>query len=153
MGQIRYLVNRFDLLCSFRKRAIGIAIPANTRARRLSLLAKLLHHLAGAEGLHFAFIPINANRFAGHLRLPKGVRNHSHAGGHWHNLAHAWHIAGVRIIEALHLCAEHRSAGNHCGKHSSIFDVDAKNGFAIYFFWSIEPLCRRADQLERLGIL
>src|SRR5439155_9271509 len=33
MGEVRHLVNRFDLLCSLRERAIGIAIPAHTLAR------------------------------------------------------------------------------------------------------------------------
>src|SRR5207244_7748426 len=41
MGQIRHLVNRFDLLCSLGKRVIRITISAYTRAWRLSLLAKL----------------------------------------------------------------------------------------------------------------
>src|SRR5437667_165109 len=60
--------------------------------------------------MHLPFIPINAKRVACPFRLPKGVRNHSDAGGHCHDLAHAWHSAGVRIIEALHLCAKDRRA-------------------------------------------
>ena len=152
MGQVRHLVNRFDLLRSLRQRGIGVAVAAHTLARQLGLLPKVLHHLPRAEGMHLAFIPINADRVARHFRLPKRVRNHGHAGGHRRDLAHAWHIAGVRIVEALHLCAKDRSAGNDRDKHPWIFYVDPKNGFAIYLFRSVEPLYRCANQLERLRV-
>ena len=152
MGQVRHRVNRFDLLCSLRERAIGIAIPAHTLARQLGLLPKLLHHLGRTEGMHRAFIPINAKRVASPFRLPKGVRNHGHARGHSHDLAHARHIAGARVIKALYFCAKDGSAGNDCCKHPWILDVYPKDGFAIYLFRSIEPLDRCADQLERLWI-
>src|SRR5260370_26889633 len=96
------------------------------------------------------FVPINANWVAGHFRLPKGVRKHGHTGGHCRDLAHAWHIPAARVIEALHLCAKNRSAGNDRTEHSRILNVNPEDGLAVYLFRSIEPLYRCANQLERL---
>src|SRR5437879_7731450 len=75
----------------------------------------------------------------------------SHKEDHQHpRRTHAWHITGARVVEALHFCTKDRSACNYRGKHPWILDIDSKDGFAIYLFWSVEPLYRCANQLERL---
>ena len=99
------------------------------------LAPKLLHSMVRAEGMHLAFIPINANPPSrATFHLPEKVRNHSHAGRHCHDLTHAWHIAGRESHGRLfHLCAKDRSAGNRRGKHSSILTSIPKTALPFIF--------------------
>jgi hypothetical protein len=72
--EVRNLVDCLELLCGFYERGIGVTFMAHTLAGRLGLLAKLLYHPTGAEGMHRTPFLIYAKGVAGHLCLPAGAR-------------------------------------------------------------------------------
>ena len=130
----------------------GVAIVADALAGRLGLLAILLHHLSGAEAAHGAFIPFHPQRVARRLRLPEGICDHGHAGGHGGDLADSRQAASAGVIKSLHGGAEDGRARHHRGQHAGRLDVNSENGFAVGFFGGVQPLQRLADDFEILGI-
>ena len=67
-----------------------------------------------------------------------------------HDLAHALDGLGRRIVHALHATAEHRRLRKGRDLHARRPDVDAIDGRSVDLRRRVQPLGRRADELEIL---
>ena len=70
-----------------------------------------------------------------------------------HDLAHALDGLGGRVVDALQLTTEHRRLRQRGDLHAGRTRVDAIDRRAVDLGRRVEPLGRRADQLEVLRIL
>ena len=70
-----------------------------------------------------------------------------------HDLAHTLDGLGRRIVHALQAAAEHGRLRQRCDLHAGRTSVDAIDRRAVDLRRGVEPLGRRADQLEVFGLL
>ena len=69
-----------------------------------------------------------------------------------HDLAHALHRLGRGIVDALHAAAETGDCASVAIFTPGRPDIDAVDGRAVDLRRGVEPLGRRADQLEILRL-
>jgi len=151
MGQVRHLVNRFDLLRSLRQRGIGspsrrTLLPGNLACSRNCCIIWLVLK---------ACISPSSQSIADRVRAPLSLAKTSpqprpRRRAPRATFAHAWHIAGVRIVEALHLCAKDRSAGNDAISIPG-FLRRSQRRLCHLSFRSVEPPLTGVHQLDVLG--
>ena len=153
MREVGNFVNCFDLFRRVGQRGGSVSVVSHACSRRLNPLAKVLHHLAGIEALHAAFVPLDTKGIAPGFGLPESVGNYRNARGNGNHLPHSGYRTRARIVKALHLCPEDRRPGDDSRQHPRQLHVDAEFSLAVQLLRCVEPLDRPANQFESLRIL
>ena len=81
------------------------------------------------------------------------VGNHADRIVEMHDLVHAFDGQRLAVVDAFQLAAQHRTGGDGADLHARHLHIDAVDRRAVDLVGRVEPLGRRADQLEVLGIL
>ena len=98
-------------------------------------------------------VPFDHQRRQPFLRGPHMVGHDGDGVVEPHDLAHALDGLGRRIVHALHAAAEHRRLRQRRDLHARRPSVDAVDGRSVDLRRRVEPLGRRADELEILRLL
>ncbi len=148
MRQEWNLIDRLELGCGACHCLVGIADALRDRGRTKRCLLKFLRYVVGREISVLTVVPFD-------LQCRKALLGGAHVIGHDrdrvvepHDLAHALDGLCRRLIEALHASAGHRRLRERCDLHAGRARVDAIDRSAVDLCGGIEPLGRRADQLE-----
>ncbi len=149
----RDFVGGFDFLGSGGENGVGVTILARDgagffRGRQI----KFSNRIAGVGSVR-AFVPGDLQRAAAFHGGPGVIRDHGDAGRDLQDLFHAANRLCFRIVKALHLSAENRTA-----RHDGVLDIwqahiNAEACFAVYFRRCVEAFRGLADVLVVFRIL
>ena len=146
----RNLVDRLDLGDGARHGLVDIADVLRHRARLERRLFELADDRVGVELGVRAVVPFDLQGREPLLRRPHMVGHDRDGVVEPHDLAHALDGLGRRIVDALHATAEHRRLRQRRDLHARRPNVDAIDGRSVDLRRCVQPLGRRADELEIL---
>ena len=149
--QERNLIDCFELSGGGRDRAVGVAdvLRHSTRAKRR--LLELFGDIYRRNGCVRTIVPFDPQCFQAFLRGAHVIGNNRYGIVEPHDLAHALDSFRCGVIDALYAPAEHRRLRQCRDLHAGRARVDPIDCAAVDLARDIEPLGRRADQLELVG--
>ena len=152
MGEERQLVRRLDLGDCARHGLVDIAGVLRNRPRIERRLFELAHDVFCVQLGVGPVVPLDHKSRQPLCRRPHVVGHDGDGIVELHDLAHALDGLGRRIVHALHPTAEDRRLRKGRDLQARQLDVDAIDGRAVDFGRRVQPLRRRADELEVLRI-
>ena len=153
MGEEGELIDRVELGGRARQRGGDVAVIAHHHAFICRYLVHLGDDIGSGELGVRTFVPHDLQRGQALLGGAHIVGNHADRIVEMHDLVHAFDGQRRAVVDALQFAAQHRAGGDGADRHARHLHVDAVDRRAVDLLGRIEPLGRRADQLEVLGIL
>jgi hypothetical protein len=144
------MVGRLDLGDGARHGPVDIADVLRHRPGFERRLFELACDRIGRELGVRTVVPFDLQGREPFLRSPHMVGHDGNSVIEAHDLPHALHRLGRRIIHALHAPPEDGRLRERRDLHAGRPDVDAVNGRAVDLRRGVQPLGRRADKLEIL---